>query len=183
MTINKQTYVQLQILSNVGFAINISIQTFIGSCHLALDLYDVKLKSLHLSSLQTQVVGFSFDIMILEVLKPNNPKRNAPHTDVAPSSGGDGDGGAHPDGERKKATGADKNSSQRSAFKLKPGEKYTDFASHRVHCPICTREQEACMKFNIKGSWHQGSLYKHNMSKNEATKFGIFVKAIRAGDF
>jgi hypothetical protein len=123
----------------------------------------VNFEALDLSHMQTRVVGFLFDIMILNVLKPKTAKRHAPIADVAPASAGTRrnssatqDGGTHSNGDRKKATVADKNVFQRSAFKLKAGEKSTTLPPHLAHCPRCAGDQEACMKFNIKGFCCQG---------------------------
>jgi hypothetical protein len=74
-------------------------------------------------------------------------------------------------------------SSQQAAFKLKPGKKYSNFAVHRVHCPKCAYNQEACMKVNIKGYCRQGGPYKHGFNGDEETKFRNFVKIVRNGDF
>jgi hypothetical protein len=101
-----------------------------GYLYLALDIDDVNFKALDLSSMHYRFIGFSFNIMLLDILKPNTPKRSTPHANVIPSSDG-----AHPDGDRKKAAVSVTKYSQRSAFELKPGEKYSDFTSHCAHFP------------------------------------------------
>jgi hypothetical protein len=63
MTIHTRTYMQLQIqdssfLSNIGFAVDIAIQTFLRSCRIAIDIDDVNFEALDLSSMQNRVVGF-----------------------------------------------------------------------------------------------------------------------------
>jgi hypothetical protein len=88
--------------------------------------------------MQNRVVGFSFDMMIINIINPKTSKRSFPHANVVSSNNG-----TRPDGDHKKAAVSVKNSSQRSTLKLKPGEKHSDFTSHHAKLPIHAREKEA----------------------------------------
>jgi hypothetical protein len=183
MTLHKRTYMQLQIqdrnfLSKVGFAVDIAIQTFLRSCRHATTLDDVAFDALDLSEMHGRILGFSFNIMLLDVLKPKSQKRSHPDAQDPPTSGA-----PRREQDRKKASVSVKNGRQRVDFKLKPGEKYSDFAAHRSHCPKCASNQEACMKYNIKGFCRQGCPYKHDLEGAEVQAFATFIKSARNGDF
>jgi hypothetical protein len=57
---------------------NVAFQSFLCSCRTTETLKDVVYESLDLSSLHKRITDFSFDIMLLDVLKP--PPRNASGT-------------------------------------------------------------------------------------------------------
>jgi hypothetical protein len=58
---------------------------FLWSCCLSLDIDDVNFEALDLSISHKRVVGISFDIMLLDILKPKTPSA-APHTPLSPQS-------------------------------------------------------------------------------------------------
>jgi hypothetical protein len=142
MMLCKWVYVKLQIidrsfLANVGFVVDITIQTFLQSCRSANDIEYVAFEALDFSSMQMHVLGFTFDAMLLDFLKSHTAKCSA--TDVALSPSGDcshsNSGGSCIYSDRKKVVVSVKNMSQCSAFEMGPGEKYSNFTVHRAHYP------------------------------------------------
>jgi hypothetical protein len=61
------------LFSKVGFAVDIAIQIFLRSCRQAVDIDDVSFGALDFSSLQSCIIGFSFDIVRIGVLRPKTP--------------------------------------------------------------------------------------------------------------
>jgi hypothetical protein len=85
----------------------------------------VSFEALDLSGLQNKVIGFSFDIILLDNLQHNTPNQSSPEPEL--DAGG---GGRRQDIDHKKASMSAKNMNQKLAFKLKPGKKYSDFTVH-----------------------------------------------------
>jgi hypothetical protein len=91
--------------------VDISVQSFLRSCPKAVSIDDVAFEALDLSPMQHRITGFSFDIMLSDVLKPKSSKHPASEADAAPSGGGAG-----ADRDRNKASLHTRNASQRSDF-------------------------------------------------------------------
>jgi hypothetical protein len=68
--------------------VDIAIQTFLRSCSQVVDIDDVSFEVLYLSSLLIHVIGFSFDIMLLDIMRPKTLTRSSPEPEMEPSDGG-----------------------------------------------------------------------------------------------
>jgi hypothetical protein len=178
MTIHHRTYIQLQIqdrsfLSNIGFTMDVAVQSFLHSCRLSATVEYMVYESLDLSPLHNRISCFSFDIMLLDVLKPSPPKYIT-YNSTKIKEGRASCNSAVRDNSKFKQVSA-KNSNEKAICKLKPGEKYSDVTVHRAHCSKI-REQEICMRFQIRGFYNSGCTHKHNLERNEEPLFTTFVK-------